>query len=150
MPVYEYLCERCGSFTQMRPMAESALPSECPGCAAIAPRVILTAPHCSTLSANTRAAHARNERSANAPLTLFNGVGTWRRLRLLLGNIEPPGQERKRRNEELPDQPALDDLALARRAEPRSRSDDAATRRCCACVERRVRPRRQLYSRPTH
>jgi putative FmdB family regulatory protein len=70
MPVYEYLCERCGSFTQMRPMAESALPSECPDCATMAPRVILTAPHCSTLSATTRAAHATNERSANAPRSL--------------------------------------------------------------------------------
>jgi putative FmdB family regulatory protein len=67
MPVYEYLCDRCGPFTQMRPMAEYELPSECPDCAAAAPRVILTPPRFSTLAAGARAAHAANERSANAP-----------------------------------------------------------------------------------
>jgi len=70
MPVYEYLCRRCGPFTRMRPMAEFELPSECPRCAADAQRVILTAPHCSTLSPQSRMAHASNERSANAPRTL--------------------------------------------------------------------------------
>jgi putative FmdB family regulatory protein len=70
MPVYEYLCDRCGPFTQMRPMAECDLPSDCPVCVAEAQRVILTAPHCSTLSAQSRTAHAANERSANAPRTL--------------------------------------------------------------------------------
>jgi putative FmdB family regulatory protein len=67
MPVYEYLCDRCGPFTQMRPMAEYEMPSPCPDCAAAAPRVILTAPRASTLAAETRRAHATNERSANAP-----------------------------------------------------------------------------------
>jgi putative FmdB family regulatory protein len=67
MPVYEYLCQRCGPFTQMRPMAEYDLPSECPHCAGAAPRVILTPPRFSTLGADVRAAHATNERSANAP-----------------------------------------------------------------------------------
>ena len=70
MPVYEYLCEGCGPFTQMRPMAESELPSECPDCAATAQRVILTAPYCSSLSAESRTAHAKNEGSANAPRSL--------------------------------------------------------------------------------
>jgi putative FmdB family regulatory protein len=67
MPVYEYLCDRCGPFTAMRPMAECELPSQCPGCAGIAPRVILTAPHCVTMSSERRSAHAINERSAHAP-----------------------------------------------------------------------------------
>jgi putative FmdB family regulatory protein len=67
MPVYEYLCDRCGPFTQMRPMAEYEMPSDCPECAGAAPRVILTAPRASTLAAETRRAHATNERSANAP-----------------------------------------------------------------------------------
>jgi putative FmdB family regulatory protein len=70
MPVYEYLCTRCGPFTQMRPMAECESPSECPDCAAEAPRVMLTALHCSTLSAQSRISHTMNERSANAPRTL--------------------------------------------------------------------------------
>jgi putative FmdB family regulatory protein len=70
MPVYEYRCGACGPFTQMRPMAECELPSDCPECGARAPRVILTAPHCSTMSSQARLAHATNERSAHAPRTL--------------------------------------------------------------------------------
>jgi putative FmdB family regulatory protein len=70
MPVYEYLCPGCGPFTQMRPMSEYELPSDCPNCAASAPRVILTAPHCSAVSTQTRMAHATNERSADSPRTL--------------------------------------------------------------------------------
>jgi putative FmdB family regulatory protein len=75
MPVYEYRCNDCGPFTQMRPMAECELPSECPACGAGAPRVILTAPHCTTMSAQTRLAHATNERSAHAPRTLSSLKG---------------------------------------------------------------------------
>jgi putative FmdB family regulatory protein len=70
MPVYEYQCNDCGPFTQLRPMAEYELPSDCPDCGAQAPRVMLTAPHCSTMSTQTRIIHATNERSANAPHTL--------------------------------------------------------------------------------
>jgi putative FmdB family regulatory protein len=76
MPTYEYQCEECGPFTQMRPMAECELPSQCPGCGREAPRVILTAPHCSTLSAPSRLAHATNERSAHAPQTLSSLKGS--------------------------------------------------------------------------
>src|ERR1700733_13303191 len=76
MPVYEYLCDRCGPFTEMRPMAESDLPSECPSCADTAPRVILTAPYCSTLSAESRNAHATNERSANSPRSSVDADGS--------------------------------------------------------------------------
>ena len=32
MPVYEYLCDHCGPFTDIRPMAECELPSACPEC----------------------------------------------------------------------------------------------------------------------
>ena len=32
MPVYEYLCNDCGPFTDMRPMAECDLPQDCPQC----------------------------------------------------------------------------------------------------------------------
>jgi putative FmdB family regulatory protein len=70
MPVYEYLCDECGPFTAMRPMAECELPHGCPDCGGQAPRVILTAPHLSSLSAERRLAHARNERSAHAPQAL--------------------------------------------------------------------------------
>jgi putative FmdB family regulatory protein len=70
MPVYEYLCKGCGSFTDMRPMAECDMPSDCPKCGASAPRVMLTAPYCSAMPDQARLAHATNERNAHAPRTL--------------------------------------------------------------------------------
>jgi putative FmdB family regulatory protein len=63
MPVYEYLCEGCGPFTLMRSMSEYELPADCPLCQASAPRVMLTAPYCSTASPQTRLAQAAKERS---------------------------------------------------------------------------------------
>ncbi len=69
MPVYEYLCNDCGPFTNMRPMVECDEPDDCPRCAAEAPRVILTAPAFYSMSATSRKAAATNERSANAPKT---------------------------------------------------------------------------------
>ena len=70
MPVYDYLCDRCGSFTEMRPMSDSALPHECPGCGKDAPRAFLTAPYFAAMSAERRLAHATNERSASSPKVL--------------------------------------------------------------------------------
>ena len=70
MPVYDYLCGDCGSFTEMRPMAECERPFECPSCGHDAPRAYLTAPRLSGMSAERRLAHATNERSAHAPSTL--------------------------------------------------------------------------------
>jgi putative FmdB family regulatory protein len=69
MPVYDYLCEACGPFTDMRPMAECDAPQPCPDCGAAAPRALLTAPHMWTLSSERRRAHATNEMSAHAPKT---------------------------------------------------------------------------------
>jgi putative FmdB family regulatory protein len=70
MPVYDYLCGRCGPFTEMRPMADCDLPQRCPQCARRAPRAFLTAPYCAAMSAERRLAHATNEKSASAPQTL--------------------------------------------------------------------------------
>ena len=67
MPVYDYLCERCGPFTEMRPMAECDVPQRCPRCGRAAPRAFLTAPYFAAMSAERRSAHATNERSAHAP-----------------------------------------------------------------------------------
>lgn len=69
MPTYDYMCNECGSFTGMRPMAESDLPHDCPHCGETAPRAFLTAPYMSGLSSERRMAHATNERSAHAPET---------------------------------------------------------------------------------
>ena len=43
MPTYDYDCERCGPFTESRPMAEFARPQPCPACRKLAPRA-LTSP----------------------------------------------------------------------------------------------------------
>jgi putative FmdB family regulatory protein len=67
MPVYEYMCKKCGPFTAIRPMAEYDKPHDCPGCGKDAPRVLLTAPNMSLMSTSSRAAHATNEKSAHAP-----------------------------------------------------------------------------------
>ena len=70
MPVYEYLCNGCGPFTDMRPMALCDLPQACPQCELESPRVILTAPNFLCMPAGRREAHATNERSSHAPQTL--------------------------------------------------------------------------------
>ncbi len=70
MPVYEYLCNDCGPFTDMRPMAECDDPQDCPRCETESPRVILTAPAFFCMPSDKRKAIATNERSANAPKTL--------------------------------------------------------------------------------
>ena len=70
MPVYEYLCNDCGPFTDMRPMAECDDPQDCPRCETESPRVILTAPAFFCMPSDKRKAHATNERSANAPKTV--------------------------------------------------------------------------------
>jgi putative FmdB family regulatory protein len=69
MPVYEYLCDRHGPFTSIRPMSEYLDPQPCPDCGEASSRVMLSVPYLSGLSSDRKAAHARNERSAHAPLT---------------------------------------------------------------------------------
>ena len=70
MPVYDYLCERCGPFTEMRPMADCDAAKDCPRCGREAPRAFLTAPYYAAMPAERRLAHATNERNAHAPSTL--------------------------------------------------------------------------------
>jgi putative FmdB family regulatory protein len=43
MPTYEYECEDCGPFTELRPMAEYDLPQPCPDCGKPAPRLLTIA-----------------------------------------------------------------------------------------------------------
>src|ERR1700757_2350140 len=70
MPVYEYLCNGCGPFTDLRPMSECDDPQACPRCETSSPRVILTAPNFCCMPAEKRKAHAVNEKSGHAPKTL--------------------------------------------------------------------------------
>ena len=67
MPAYDYACAGCGPFTAVRPMAEYALPKDCPGCGQPTPRALLRVPSLAMMSAGQRTAHATNERSAHAP-----------------------------------------------------------------------------------
>ena len=67
MPSYDYLCDGCGAFTALRPMAEFALPHPCPGCGKAAPRALLASPSFATMDGGARRAQATNERSAHAP-----------------------------------------------------------------------------------
>lgn len=39
MPVYEFLCDRCGPFEIRRPLQEASSPLECPSCRATARRI---------------------------------------------------------------------------------------------------------------
>lgn len=67
MPVYEYLCSRCGGFTATRPMAEYRDPAPCPECRAASPRAVLSAPAYSGMPAAERIARATNERARHEP-----------------------------------------------------------------------------------
>ena len=74
MPLYEYECDRHGSFTLVRPMSQSGERAACPTCAAPSKRVI-TAPTVFTLSPLRRDAAFRNERSRHEPRVCQSGRG---------------------------------------------------------------------------
>ncbi len=69
MPIYDYDCESCGPFREMRPMSQSAEPCPCPVCATPAPRAFLTMPALFTMDSGRRSAIATNERSSNEPIS---------------------------------------------------------------------------------
>jgi putative FmdB family regulatory protein len=66
MPIYDFDCERCGSFAVMRGMAERNRPCQCPECGALASRIV-SAPALALMSGVQRNAHATNEHAAHAP-----------------------------------------------------------------------------------
>ena len=67
MPVYDYLCDRCGPFTETKPMAEADLRQKCPTCRRKAPRAFLTAPYFAT---SGRGAYRGSRRAGRAGQTL--------------------------------------------------------------------------------
>lgn len=67
MPVYDYMCESCGAFTALRPMAKSAEPCGCPDCGVPAARAFLSFPNIGGMDPARRNAFETNERSAHAP-----------------------------------------------------------------------------------
>jgi putative FmdB family regulatory protein len=44
MPRYEYICDKCGSFSEDRPLAEYSEPCPCPVCGQSAPRNSISTP----------------------------------------------------------------------------------------------------------
>lgn len=66
MPLYNYMCEECGPFKEWQSMAKCTEPSICTECGAESQRAV-SAPGLSLISANTRMAHFRNEKSADKP-----------------------------------------------------------------------------------
>lgn len=44
MPVYEYVCDRCGPFEELRPIAAFDQPCPCPECGLSAGRNLVSAP----------------------------------------------------------------------------------------------------------
>jgi putative FmdB family regulatory protein len=69
MPLYEYRCDDCGTFSAIRKMSEFSMPSVCGNCGAACERVI-SAPHFALLGKEQRVAHERNEKSAHEPGTM--------------------------------------------------------------------------------
>lgn len=66
MPVYEFVCETCGTFEEHRPLDEATQPLSCPACGRPATRVY-SAPAVRRLSRASAEAHERNERSVHDP-----------------------------------------------------------------------------------
>jgi putative FmdB family regulatory protein len=66
VPLYTYTCTACGAFRLNRPMAESAAPADCPGCARTGRRVY-EAPALRSLPTGLRTALDAQQRSVDAP-----------------------------------------------------------------------------------
>lgn len=75
MPVYEYLCNSCGPFSELVSMELFNKPHDCPECATPAPRVMLTAPNRTFMSSALKKAHTTNERSVDSPKRTSHGPG---------------------------------------------------------------------------
>jgi putative FmdB family regulatory protein len=69
MPLYEYQCEECGTFSAFRKVSESSLPAICESCGGTSERVI-SAPHFAILGKAQRQAHESNEKSAHEPRSM--------------------------------------------------------------------------------
>ena len=67
MPVYDYRCADHGVFNELATMADSAQPCPCPTCGQLAGRVIMMSPEVLDMAPANREAHARNEKSQDAP-----------------------------------------------------------------------------------
>ncbi len=74
MPLYGYVCEVCGPFSEMRSMRLSSEPMPCPDCGDSARRSI-GAPFIANMDPKNRIAHQRNEKSAHEPRVVSGKPG---------------------------------------------------------------------------
>lgn len=66
MPVYDFTCEQCGDFRELRTIDERNEPAACPACSQVAQRLIL-APNLGLMNPLQRKAATINERSRHEP-----------------------------------------------------------------------------------
>ena len=74
MPIYEFLCEDCGSFEEQRSFKEAGKAAACPGCGVEARR-LYTMPNTNRVPAGLSKAMDRAEKSAHEPETVRRRVG---------------------------------------------------------------------------
>ena len=67
MPLYDYHCPECGMFSTWGTIQDPHADAACPSCGQAATRQI-SAPSLAIMSADTRRAHERNEKSAHEPV----------------------------------------------------------------------------------
>ncbi len=67
MPSYDYHCNQCGKFEQLRPLALRNDPAECPTCAEAGERTFSGAPGLALMDDAMRNANATNERAQHEP-----------------------------------------------------------------------------------
>ncbi len=66
MPLYDYDCGQCGSFSDLQPMSRASEAMPCPICGEPADRIVCT-PFVANRAPNNRVAHQRSEKSAHEP-----------------------------------------------------------------------------------
>lgn len=66
MPVYDFTCENCGDFRELRTINERNDPTTCPTCSRVGRRLIL-APNLALMNPIKRKATAINEKSRHEP-----------------------------------------------------------------------------------
>ena len=72
MPSYDYRCNACGEFEQIRPLVLRNDPAACPICTEEAERVFAGAPHLALMDVATRSATSINERARHEPQSSAN------------------------------------------------------------------------------
>lgn len=69
MPLYDYQCETCGSFSAMKKMSESSLAVACGNCGGTSERII-SVPYFALMATAKKSAYERNEKSAHEPRSI--------------------------------------------------------------------------------